>query len=456
MSKKWIGGLLGSLALGAGNAMQQEREHAETLRKEKAIQQAAEHMAELNSNLRKQESTHQGMVDIGVYGAQQQMTQADRDNIAEHEVRSLKAKNDAEIAMRRQLADLVINDPNILAAATAQQAATTRGELLGGGQVKLDIDTINSLERRASDLQATLEKTYGDEARAKVQAQIDAVNLNIKTKRDDVGAKLLDMEREFGNIFGRPGFGKGGTGTGTGTGTGRPIVDPFKPKPTADAGEEAGMTPYDDVAGTPVDKSAEKKEEAPGKKVNGKEIVSVANVWATAKLNKPAVMNARKQFEYDINKYAKDHGVDGRLLTALGIAESELNPEAKSKKGAAGPFQFMEGTGGDKRFGLVLPDGTDLRKDWDASGNAAAKYISILTDMFDEYGENTPWLAVGAYNAGEGHMQEWLEEAKAKGLDPANMSFEQLLSVIKFPETRSHMARIKALYPSMSQISEYA
>ena len=79
----------------------------------------------------------------------------------------------------------------------------------------------------------------------------------------------------------------------------------------------------------------------------------------------------------------------------ISIIESALNPNAVSKSGAVGPWQFMYTTA--KGYGLVMDNYVDERKDPVQASYAAARY---LKDAYNRFGD---WLlAIAAYNCGAG------------------------------------------------------
>ncbi len=82
-------------------------------------------------------------------------------------------------------------------------------------------------------------------------------------------------------------------------------------------------------------------------------------------------------------------------LKYLSVIESELKSSAISWAGAVGPWQLMPGTA--RNLGLRVSKTRDDRRDFTKSTHAAAKY---LTDLFGVYND---WLLViAAYNCGPG------------------------------------------------------
>jgi membrane-bound lytic murein transglycosylase D len=94
-------------------------------------------------------------------------------------------------------------------------------------------------------------------------------------------------------------------------------------------------------------------------------------------------------------------------IRALPIIESALNPIAVSRAGATGMWQFMLATG--RRYGLTINTYVDERRDPIASTYAAAKYLSILFTMFQDW-----TLALAAYNCGEGNVLKAITRADGK------------------------------------------
>lgn len=86
-------------------------------------------------------------------------------------------------------------------------------------------------------------------------------------------------------------------------------------------------------------------------------------------------------------------------LAYMPVIESGFNPNARSRAGALGMWQFMRGTA--RMYGLKITRSRDERKDPIKSTYAAAEYLNDLLAMF---GMEDPFLGICAYNAGEGKI----------------------------------------------------
>lgn len=131
-------------------------------------------------------------------------------------------------------------------------------------------------------------------------------------------------------------------------------------------------------------------------------------------------------------------------LRYLPIVESGLDPNAVSKHGAAGLWQFMIGTG--KGLGLEVSSLVDERRDPYLSSRTAAKY---LKDLYNTYGD---WsLAIAAYNCGPGNVNKAIRRA---GGNPSDHDFWSIYNYLS-PETRGYVPQFIAANYVMTYYPEH-
>ena len=91
-------------------------------------------------------------------------------------------------------------------------------------------------------------------------------------------------------------------------------------------------------------------------------------------------------------------------LRYLPVIESALNPNAVSRQGATGLWQFMLKTG--KIYGLEVNSLIDERRDPIKSSYAAARYLKDLYDIYHDWN-----LVLAAYNCGPGNINKAIRRA---------------------------------------------
>lgn len=94
-------------------------------------------------------------------------------------------------------------------------------------------------------------------------------------------------------------------------------------------------------------------------------------------------------------------------LKYLAVIESALNPNARSKSGATGLWQFMYRTG--KIYNLNSTSYVDDRCDPYKSTEAACQYFRFLYDMFGDW-----QMVLAAYNGGPGTLLKAIRRAGGK------------------------------------------
>lgn len=94
-------------------------------------------------------------------------------------------------------------------------------------------------------------------------------------------------------------------------------------------------------------------------------------------------------------------------LKHLAIVESELNPKARSRVGAVGPWQFMPATA--RILKLKVSGRTDERTNFYKSTVAAAKYLRDLHAIFGDW-----LLVIAAYNSGPGPVFKAIKKSGSR------------------------------------------
>ena len=91
-------------------------------------------------------------------------------------------------------------------------------------------------------------------------------------------------------------------------------------------------------------------------------------------------------------------------LQYLPVIESAINPNAISRAGAAGLWQFMPATA--KGLGMEVNSLIDERRDPRLSSRNAARYLKQLHEIYNDWS-----LAIAAYNCGPGNVNKALRRA---------------------------------------------
>lgn len=138
-----------------------------------------------------------------------------------------------------------------------------------------------------------------------------------------------------------------------------------------------------------------------------------------------------------IEPILKENGVPDDFKY-LAVIESNLNTLARSPAGAAGLWQFMQGTG--REFGLEVNSNIDERYHVEKATRAACKY---LKEAYAKYGN---WLCVAAaYNGGQGRISS---ELKRQLVD-------QAVDLWLVEETSRYMFRLLAAKAVISNPQRY-
>ena len=134
------------------------------------------------------------------------------------------------------------------------------------------------------------------------------------------------------------------------------------------------------------------------------------------------------------------HGVDWRLLAAVGYQESLWDPLAASRTGVRGIMMLTEQT--------AQQLGVDDRLDPDQSIEGGARYLKRLRDRLPARipEPDRTWMALAAYNMGVGHLHDARVLTQKQGLNPDRWAdVRQCLDLLSQPKwyagTRHGFAR---------------
>ncbi len=136
----------------------------------------------------------------------------------------------------------------------------------------------------------------------------------------------------------------------------------------------------------------------------------------------------RVEYRELITRYAHINELPPELVAAVIYTESRFTPDAESPRGAVGLMQLMP----DTAAWVAEQQGTQVHdlRDPEENIRLGTWYLRYLRTRF-----TSPEMALAAYNAGHGHVEDWLEAAQA-----ANVSLS--VEAIPFPETREFVKSV--------------
>jgi membrane-bound lytic murein transglycosylase D len=150
---------------------------------------------------------------------------------------------------------------------------------------------------------------------------------------------------------------------------------------------------------------------------------------------RPLLMQSYENYQFLRDKVApvyEEAGMPEALLFAMMATETGVKVHAFSRAGAAGPLQFMRGTG--RKYGLQVEDGFDMRLDPVAATRANVAY---LNDQFAAFNDSLEKV-LAAYNGGENRMRAVHRRNNGKSLWDSEVYYS-------LPrETREYVPRVLA------------
>ncbi len=137
-------------------------------------------------------------------------------------------------------------------------------------------------------------------------------------------------------------------------------------------------------------------------------------------------------FEEEILEASEEYGLSPQLISAVIHTESKFKAKAESAVGAKGLMQLMPETF-DWLIGLR---GTEHTQEDILTPAVNIDYGCYYISWLDDRLPGDVYTAVAAYNAGMGHVEDWLENPDFS-IDGEN------LHEIPFEETKNYVDRIK-------------
>lgn len=131
-----------------------------------------------------------------------------------------------------------------------------------------------------------------------------------------------------------------------------------------------------------------------------------------------------------VEKYSEENKLDKYLVYAMIKAESNFEPNITSNAGAIGLMQLMEETA-IERSNIIEGQTIEQYDLYDPETNIklGTSYLAYLLGLFDE----NMILAITAYNAGLGNVQEWIKAGiiKSDGSDIENIPYKETSNYVR-------------------------
>ncbi|HET8848960.1 MAG TPA: membrane-bound lytic murein transglycosylase MltF [Marinobacter sp.] len=122
--------------------------------------------------------------------------------------------------------------------------------------------------------------------------------------------------------------------------------------------------------------------------------------------------NRLPQYQAMFEQYARNYGMDWRLLAAIGYQESHWRPNAVSPTGVRGLMMLTQTTA--KYIGI------NNRLDAEESIEGGARYFRLIHGRIPERiaEPDRTWFALASYNVGYGHLEDARRLTESAGKDP--------------------------------------
>jgi len=149
-----------------------------------------------------------------------------------------------------------------------------------------------------------------------------------------------------------------------------------------------------------------------------------------------------RKYGDEIEEQAAQNAVDPNLVRALILQESYYNPKARSRAGATGLMQLMLPTAKEHAHHLNVTFASMRLNNPHVNIQLGTYHLRMLMNLF----RGNTYLAIAAYNAGQGNVAKWRRAAPKQPLD-------ELIESIPFPETRNYVKRVTMLRSAYSRLT---
>ena len=139
-----------------------------------------------------------------------------------------------------------------------------------------------------------------------------------------------------------------------------------------------------------------------------------------------------KLYEEFVSMYSDEYGVDENLVFAVIKAESNFQEDAVSHKDALGLMQIMKETAEDvaRKYNIEIDFNNSEREILNVQNNIkiGTKYLAVLLEKYKNIE-----VAVAAYNAGIGTVDNWIEKEiiKSDGSDIENIPYKETNNYVR-------------------------
>lgn len=139
-----------------------------------------------------------------------------------------------------------------------------------------------------------------------------------------------------------------------------------------------------------------------------------------------------KLHEEFVSMYSDEYGVDENLVFAVIKAESNFQEDAVSHKDALGLMQIMKETAEDvaRKYNIEIDFNNSEREILNVQNNIkiGTKYLAVLLEKYKNIE-----VAVAAYNAGIGTVDNWIEKEiiKSGGSDIENIPYKETNNYVR-------------------------